>query len=339
LCRPYNGKLSSTVDNATERCRGINLAHMKFPQRSETHITETVSWRLLQELAPNEWIVREVSERDYGIDAYVEITTSAGVVTGELVSIQLKGTDRIQWKEADDPIQAMSPPIKTSTAAYWLSLPVPVFLFVADIATRNIHFTSVEPFIRANFDKLSQQETMTFKLHKDLNLRSGSGLRLFKWFSARERLHPHFVFHITNLLSSIDIFGDFIIYNQNYDFFMEVDDDRHLQLRTLYDCCQTASLYLEHEWTIEPLLELYKRDREEWKSEYAFLHEKTMDYILRKLQIIFPRLVRKALKLVSETQANYWRHKDFVFYHLCSSGIVEQSINLFEQKCGPNTPS
>ncbi len=69
---------------------------MKFPKRSETHKIEAASWRLLQELAPDEWIVREVSERDYGIDAYIEVATSTGDVTGNLVSIQLKGVDELE---------------------------------------------------------------------------------------------------------------------------------------------------------------------------------------------------------------------------------------------------
>ena len=33
--------------------------------RTATHLAETEAWRILQELAPREWIVRDVSERDY----------------------------------------------------------------------------------------------------------------------------------------------------------------------------------------------------------------------------------------------------------------------------------
>jgi hypothetical protein len=38
---------------------------MEFPRRTKAHITETAPWKLLQELAPRQWIGREVSERDY----------------------------------------------------------------------------------------------------------------------------------------------------------------------------------------------------------------------------------------------------------------------------------
>lgn len=308
---------------------------MKFPKRSATHKIEAASWRLLQELAPDEWIVREVSERDYGIDAYIEIVTSSGEVTGNLVSIQLKGVQELDWKTGESGIKsARSPSIKTTTANYWLNLPVPVFLFVAELSTRKIYYVSVEEGIRSQFENLSKQDSITFKLMDELNIESSIGAALFDWFVARERAHHHFVFHITNLLSHIESFGDFIVYNQNRDSFMEVESDRHLQLRALYEACRMASLYLDREWKIDSLKSLYLRDREEWNDPYILLHERTLDCVLRQLEAIFPQLVRKALKLISETQASYWKSRDAMFFRLCSNGELEWSIKHLEQKIG-----
>jgi hypothetical protein len=33
-------------------------------------------------------------------------------------------------------------------------------------------------------------------------------------------------------------------------------------------------------------------DRKEFEDDYVWLHEKTHDYALQKLQVIFPRVVR-----------------------------------------------
>ena len=68
---------------------------MKYPKRPESHVIEADSWRLLQKLAPKNWIVREVSERDYGIDAYIELVSKDGSNTGKLMSVQLKGVRKI----------------------------------------------------------------------------------------------------------------------------------------------------------------------------------------------------------------------------------------------------
>lgn len=307
---------------------------MKFPKRSTTHKIEAASWRLLQELAPDEWIVREVSERDYGIDAYIELATPEGELTGNLVSIQLKGVEKLNWQEAKDNRgiirQTRSPQIKVSTANYWFNLPVPVFLFVADLSARKIHYASVEESIRRQYAKLSAQDSITFKLVEELNINSEAGTILFRLFASRERLHDQFVLHITNLLSQVEPFGDFIASNQNRDCFMEVEGDAHLRFRAIYETCRMASIYLDNCWELDSLKDLYAKDREQWKDEFALLHEATLDYILTKLEPVFIKLVRRALGLVTNEQAHYWRSRDPVFYRLCTQDI-EWSIKRIEQ--------
>jgi len=96
---------------------------VKFPTRTVAHVAETVSWRLLQYLAPEEWIVREVSERDYGIDAYIELVSKEGQITGQLMSVQLKGVNELNWQCSDSALRfARSPSVKTTTASNWLGL-------------------------------------------------------------------------------------------------------------------------------------------------------------------------------------------------------------------------
>jgi hypothetical protein len=292
---------------------------LRFPERSETHVTEAASWRLLQTLAPKEWIVREVSERDYGIDAYIELVTRSGEVTGQLISAQLKGTQNIEWKLSENGRRfAKSPSVKTTTAAYWLGLPVPVFLFVAGLSDGDVYFVDVKEPIRNQFDKLGSQDTIGFRLWEEISLKNNS--KLLPLLCAREKLHEQFSFHIANLISQIDVFADFIGANQNRDSFMEVEPERHLQFRALYESCRMTSLYLNNEWTVPLLDELYRRDQKEWKDDYVYLHEKTLDYALQKIEKLFPALVRRALALVSEKQASYWQDKDPVFFDLCSDG-------------------
>jgi len=71
---------------------------MKFTIRSETHEIESESWTLLRSKAPTNWIVREVSERDYGVDFYVEMANTNREITGEIFAGQLKGTRHLKWK-------------------------------------------------------------------------------------------------------------------------------------------------------------------------------------------------------------------------------------------------
>ena len=314
---------------------------MKLPSRPETHVTEAASWRLLQNLAPDTWIVREVTERDYGIDAYVEIASTAGEITGDLISVQLKGTAAITWKKpkavkgasgkrASD--TATSPQIATSTANYWERLPVPVFLFVADIAAADIYYVSVEQAIRRNYGKLSNQDSMTFRLMKDFSLGSDLGAPVVEWLARRERLHRDFVFHIAGLVSHAEGFHEFIGMNQGRDSFMEVEADAHLRFRALYQACRMAAEYLGTDWTVDELAALYKRDREQFQDDHCMLHEATLDLALVQIEAIFPTLLRGAVELIGNTEGEYWRTHHPVLHSLCNQNALGWLISRMEEE-------
>lgn len=113
---------------------------------------------------------------------------------------------------------------------------------------------------------------------------------------------------------------------------MEVESDRHLQFRAIYESCRMASIYLDNKWEMDSLEELYLLDRKEWNDDYVYLHEKTLNYSLEKLEIIFPKLVRKALNLVGKTQAYYWQKRDPVFNMLCRNGELLWALKRMEKR-------
>lgn len=316
---------------------------MKLPSRPATHMTEAASWRLLQSLAPETWIVREMTERDYGIDAYIEITSDAGEITGDLISVQLKGTESLEWKapagktgkkpkkdKSDLDHTARSPQIASSTANYWERLPVPVFLFVADISGGDIYFASVEPVIRRNYDKLASQDTLSFPLIKGLSLSQKVGPHLVEWYATRERLHRDFVSQISQLVSHAETFHEFIVMNQGRDSFMEVEADAHLRFRALHQSCQMAAAYLGVEWTVDSLSDLYKRDREQFQDEWAWLHELTLDRALVQIEANFPALLRAAVDLIENVEGAYWRSHHPVLHALCGGNALGWLIRRME---------
>ncbi|MDW9775757.1 DUF4365 domain-containing protein [Sinorhizobium meliloti] len=318
---------------------------MKLPSRPATHLTEAASWRLLQSLAPETWIVREVTERDYGIDAYIEITSAAGEITGDLISVQLKGTDSIEWKKPkttagaepaklkdleDRHLTARSPSIATSTANYWERLPVPVFLFVADISAHAIYFAPVEQTIRREYAKLASQDSISFPLVKGFSLSEDVGGPTVEWFAKRERLHRDFVYQISGLVSHAESFHDFIETNQGRDSFMEVDADAHLRFRALYNSCRMAAAYLGIEWAVDSLQSLYKSDRAQFKDEYVWLHELTLDRALVQIESIFPTILRAAIDLIENVEGDYWRRQDPILHAVCSSNALGWLIHRME---------
>ncbi len=114
---------------------------MDLPQRDKKHITETSSFKIFSNNIPDQWIIREVNERDYGIDCYIELVNTKGQVTGELISIQLKGMQTIKWTQQD---YYTFSGIKISTTNYWRNFPIPVFICLVDIKTNETFFSPVK---------------------------------------------------------------------------------------------------------------------------------------------------------------------------------------------------
>lgn len=88
---------------------------MKMPQRVPQHISETASFKLFSEKIPDKWIIREVTERDYGVDCYLEIVNDDNSLTGDLAIIQLKSMQSIPWTKNDTYLLA---DVKISTTNY-----------------------------------------------------------------------------------------------------------------------------------------------------------------------------------------------------------------------------
>jgi hypothetical protein len=90
--------------------------------RPRQHILETISKKALEQIIPDEWVVRPLSS-DYGIDLMVEVYKN-NKSTGDFFYIQLKGTDQ-KVKKSKIEIS-----IKYSTLHYFSILPLPILFLV-----------------------------------------------------------------------------------------------------------------------------------------------------------------------------------------------------------------
>ena len=123
---------------------------MRFPNRTPGHIFESASFQRLANCLPDAWILRHVSERDYGIDCLIEPVSEENLdVKGELMAIQIKSRDSIGWREEDNstPKKATFSGIGISTVNYWRHLPIPVFLCIHDRSTDSLYPTFRTPFM------------------------------------------------------------------------------------------------------------------------------------------------------------------------------------------------
>ncbi len=294
---------------------------MEFPKRTDSHVTESASWKILQKSLPEEWVIREVTERDYGIDCYVEIVQKDRQVTGDLCSIQLKGTDGIEWsKDANGQhSRARFSGIKKTTINYWMNLPVPVFLMWADIAKGKLFFSPVKAQVRRQYIAYldQKQKTLGFDFFSDLDMETPTGKLAFFACYVKEKYFSQFSNYLRGVLIHCREYWNFIVANQGRDCFMEVEEGRQLILVHIYNSCLFLSDFLDVKWNVIGLDEAFEEDRETWKNTYCLLHEMTLDKVLRELEPVFIEILKKAKNLVSNLQQDYWTNEDPLLFTMC----------------------
>lgn len=293
---------------------------MKFPKRIDAHIKESDSWKILQNNIPARWIIREVSERDYGIDCYIELINRDNEVTGDLLSGQLKGVEQIEWREKDDDNkEAKFSGIKIETINYWMNLPVPVFLLVADLNDRNIFFAPVKQQVRAQYSKYCKNKSISFSLLNLCNIRTEVGLALFVAYYFIEKFHANFVSTLRTVFIHWQRYLDFIQGMQQLDCFMGAEPEEELLFVHIYQTLQILSKSLAIDWDIESLGNIIKKDRETWKNSYYMLHYQTFTDILPAMESMFFQIIQKARHKIIKTEKEYWECKDLILYRIAKS--------------------
>lgn len=143
--------------------------------RTETHITETRSIKKLLNVLPDYWVVRELTERDYGTDLLVEIFDRYGeagsyVATGSVLNFQVKGTTtELDFNKTDS---TFSFTLKISFLQYVQKFPSPFILALVDLSKTEgeIYFLWLQRYIYDVLDEKnpdwreSGQKTITLRI-------------------------------------------------------------------------------------------------------------------------------------------------------------------------------
>ena len=292
---------------------------MRYPRRTSQHISESESFRVLQQCIPPAWVMREMTERDYGIDCYIEIVPQDGDLVGHLASVQLKGVDHITWAtgvDATEPTYQQAG-IRASTAAYWMGLQIPAFLCVADISSREVYWANVKSQVRANYSALEQQRAISFGLRKMavLDRQEGGGLLYAAYLL--ERRHEQFAEHLRDLLVHATYYATFMEDHSNADSFMEVEHVDEARLVHLYMVLKSVTEQLGVEWDQVPLADRFEEDARVWSTRGHAIHEATMAATVRGLAPRFCDTLARAADLVVDVESSFWQYTEPSLFDVC----------------------
>lgn len=291
-----------------------------YPKRIDKHVKESDSWKILQNHIPPEWIIREVTERDYGIDCYIELINTDHEITGDLLSGQLKGTKRLNWRVNDEgKKKATFSGIKIETVRYWMNLPVPVFLFVADLTERSLYFAPVKQQVRRQYSKYLEQASLSFVLsdYSDIGTHMGLCSFLSQYFS--EKLHADFVSAVRTVFVHWHRYIEFIQGMQHLDPFLGSEPEEDLLFFHIYQTLRVLSSVLFIDWDIESLVTIIEKDREIWKDSYAMFHYQTFSDILPAIESKFFQIIQETRIQITDTEKEYWKRTDLLLYRMAES--------------------
>ena len=297
---------------------------MQLPTRDVKHVTETSSYKIFSRNIPDHWIIREVSERDYGIDCYIELVNGKNQVTGELISIQLKGKQRIKWTKHD---YFTFSGINISTTNYWMKFPTPVFICLVDLETEEVFYSSVKESVRKNFYSYIKQDTFSYKIYKQNKLEISSLKSfLFSYFS--DKNWKNLGININTFLSNYARYRDFIEENIGRDCFMGVDIDRVLYLKVFYENIHFLCLHFQIEWKLKSISDYFLESQKSFGDAYD-IHEHYIDEIVTKLGELLPVVSLKIREHLINIESEYWHVTDLQLYNLAINIGVDGSIPSF----------
>lgn len=289
---------------------------MKFPQRPSTHIKETDSWKILQHSVPSEWLLRGVTERDYGVDCYLEMVGSDGSVRGDLISIQLKGTESLEWKqnEKQNRQEAKFSGVKIETINYWMNLAVPVFLCVAETSTKKLYFAPIKNQVRNQYKKYKLQQSLSFTLSTKHMLGDDQGLLNFIIYYIQEKNFKELTELSRLLLIHLPQYYEFIMENQELDPFIGIEPDDELMFTHIYMTLHNLCNVLAIDWDIKWLSDIYNEDNKTWKDSYYNLHNLTFTEIMPQLNKKLVVVLESIKKIITEFQKEFWETKEYIIY-------------------------
>ncbi len=144
------------------------LGKIKIMSRVSAHVIETKATDFIQSkvngfCANGDSLFRKISERDYGIDAIIELFNN-GVPTGQIALVQIKGTENTIVPLKNN--EVVSCKISSSNAQYALQTNIPILLFYISISKpMSFYFARIQDVITEDIKrKIKKQKDVTVRI-------------------------------------------------------------------------------------------------------------------------------------------------------------------------------
>lgn len=281
-----------------------------LPQRADNHIRETSGYKVLENKIPAEWIIREITERDYGIDCYIEFVDENNCLTGEVAFIQMKTTDNIDWRIKDKGFKFNK--VEKSTTNYLRGFKIPTFLFLVDLSTKEMFFVPVKEYILEHYQEYMEYRTFAYDLSHDNNLfTKDSFLRSFRISNLYDQFRNELHYFMSNMHNYIGFMRE----HNNRDCFMQIGVEEMMFFESMLRNITFLQNYFCTNNNVPTIAELSRGGVEKYGDDYEqTLFEGVLTDLFKLFKTSLLELIDYIVDLVTVKESFYWaREKNYIF--------------------------
>lgn len=282
---------------------------LEFPKRADNHIRESASYKVLQSKIPSEWIIRDVTERDYGIDCYIELVDEQHMLKGEIAFVQMKSKDNLGWRN-DNGLRFDK--IERSTTIYLKSFMIPTYIFLADLTTKELFFMSVKEYIAEHYAEYTGSKTFVYEFHRDRNRFTIDAFsKSFRRNNRYEQYRNELQYFITN----VNLYIDFMQVHNNLDCFLQIESGEMMVFESMHRNISFLQNYYETNHRLTSIEVLYKRGEEKYGDPYEqTLFEGILTDFYDEFKQSILEIVDITKELVTKKECFYWMlEKKYIF--------------------------
>ena len=284
----------------------------ELPLRADNHIRESAGSKVLESFIPSEWMIRDITERDYGIDCYIELVNADKRLTGEIAFVQMKTTDKIDWRIKDNGFKFYK--VERSTTNYLSGFKIPTYLFLVDLSTKEMFFLSVKEYILEHYKDYLNPGSFAYEFSHDRdNFMVDAFLKSFQRNNQYDQFRNELQYFISNLHHHIDFMWE----HNNRDCFMQIEQQDMMFFEALHKNIDFLQGYFNTTNRMPSIEYLVKKG----KAVYGEDYERTLfEGVLTDLFDVFKasvlELVDIIVELITVREHYYWlSEKNYIFYY------------------------
>lgn len=273
----------------------VDMYRNRLPIRSNAHVSESFSYNVFNSIIGNDWIVRELTERDYGIDLIIERIVGNKSVTGKLAAIQLKSIQEIKFNQNDE---FRYYKIKPTSTDYWMNSNLPVFVFLVN-SDRTVYFKNVGDYVRKNYKRYVEGDNFYYSFLPADIYEPTRFIQDFDFESGYE-ITEETIVNFDSLYRELSA----LFSRYRRDAHMTVDDDELIQrILSLHGRLTTMSQKLGIDKVIPSF------------SGYSDIYEHHFSLMLESLDELSIDIIRVIKVKIVGPYKIYWRSRDLNFTH------------------------